>query len=201
MGQVANGNSIDLPTNDYKDYGLSLAYTKIKGLSLTGNYYMESTRAFGPSENLHYFQFLGSYQISDSLGSNVEYLYKTRMAATDTDSAGNLLTTDVQPDPSTGKLVAWSPKWQGYALYLNYNTPIKGLSILPRYEQWYSPDPAPGALASETTLTIKYAAGPLTHYLEYRNDWMNVGGFTAAGGVTDNQYFQNTLTYGAVYTF
>jgi hypothetical protein len=210
MAYTGNGNSVDTASNEYKDWGLQVSFAKIKGLGLIGNYYMESTATGPVYDNTHYFNLLGSYQINDSLSSAVEYLYKTRIASGDTDSTGALVTSDVQFDPSTGKLVKYSPKMQGYALYLNYMTPIAGLSVIPRFEQWYQPDTIPatfpadsGTMSTETTLTLKYVAGPLTHTLEYRNDWTNLGGYAASAGTSPStiQYMQNTLTYGAVFSF
>ena len=216
MAYTGNGNSVDAASSERRDWGLTLGYTGVKGLGLTAIYYMESgltpTTVVGQmvSENTHYFDFLASYQIAETLAFNGEYLYKTRIAAGDTDTAGNLLTTNTQVDPATGKKVAYSPKQQGYALYLNYTTPIANLSVIPRFEQFYTPEgsaPSLGALTTDTTITLKYAQGPLTHYLEYRNDWKSDGAFAQAAGVmTDGTYAttsssQNTVTYGATYSF
>lgn len=207
MAYTGNGNSVDTASSEARDWGATLSFSKVKGLGLTAIYYMESsltptTTAGMVSENIHYIDILGSYAITDSLSTNVEYLYKTRIAAKDTDTAGKLITTNTQTDWGTGKQIAYSPKQMGYALYLSYSTPLTGLSILPRFEQFYVPE-GNGSLTTDTTLTLKYASGPLCHSLEYRNDWMNNGGFVGVGGADPAKlvYYQNTLTYGATYSF
>lgn len=206
MAFVGNGNTVDVAVNEYKDYGAQVSYSGIEGLTTYFNYYMESkfTDAFGAansvSENLHYFQLLMSYQAMEKLGVSAEYLYKTQIAASDTNAAGNLVTGSVMLDPATAKLVAFSPKMQGYALYFNYATPIEGLSIIPRYEQWFTPDTTPYPV-DDLTLTGKYVKGPLVHALEFRADTTTPPAFPPANGQTALLYSQMTLTYGVTYTF
>jgi hypothetical protein len=167
-----------------------VTYTKITGLSLIANYYLESNRAdtvAAPFENTHYLELVGNYQALPSLGLGLDYLYKTTIASKDTDAAGNLL-----GDPS-------SPKSQGYALYVNYVTPLSGFSVVPRFEQYYSPDVY--ALAYDYTLTAKYAVGGLTHYLELRQDIAYPGIYLPPAGQTELKSTQMTLTYGVTYAF
>ena len=114
--------------------------------------------------NKDYFNLLGSYTPMDNLTVAGELLYETEV---------------VNPDVNGLNGNAYDPKQQGYAVYVSYTTPIAGLTVVPRFEQWYTPDvylaevtlsPNASGPWSEFTLTLKYAKGPLTHYLEYRLD-------------------------------
>jgi len=205
---IGDGNSVDFASNEDKDFGAQVVYTKIKNLSLTLNYYNQTLRnpalPFNVFADQDDFNFLASYVLSDSFTFAGEYLYETEIANT---KGGN---------------PAYDPKEQGGAIYVDYTTPVAGLSIIPRYEMWYQPDasgpvgaypltafgPTQKAIA-DFTLTVKYAMGPLTHYLEYRmDDEMGstsdtpptVAVFPAAGGAAPS-YTQSTITYAAVYGF
>jgi hypothetical protein len=189
LGAV-NGNSIDQANDEAKDLAAQITYTKIAGLSLIANYYLESNRAAtaaAPFENTHYLELVGNYQALPSLGLGLDYLYKTTIASKDTDADGNLL-----GDPS-------SPKSQGYALYANYVTPLAGFSVIPRFEQYYQPDVY--ALAYDYTLTAKYAVGAITHYLELRHDISYPGVYPPKAGEAELKDNQTTLTYGVTYAF
>jgi hypothetical protein len=194
MAGVMNGNSIEQANDEAKDYAAQVTYTKISGLSLTANYYLESNRTAAgeqPFENTHYLEFIATYQAMPDLACALDYLYKTTLESSTKDDAGNLV-----GDTS-------SPKSQGYALYLNYTTPVKGLSLIPRFEQYYMPDAA--SLAFDYTLTAKYVTGPLTHSLELRHDIAYPGVFEPSGNlaITSDQLTstQTTLTYAATYAF
>lgn len=201
MAGVMNGNSIEQANDEAKDYAAQITYTKIANLSLTANYYLESNRTLTgeqPFENTHYFEFIATYQTLPSLAFALDYLYKTTIASADKDAAGNFA-GDVS-----------SPKAQGYALYANYITPVKGLSVIPRFEQYYAPDDGAldtsgATLAFDYTLTVKYVTGPLTHSLELRRDIAYPGAFEPSGSLatTSDQLTstQTTLTYAATYTF
>lgn len=200
---TGNGNSVDSPSSEDRDWGAQIAFSGVKGLSSYFNYYNEIARNAGAGSpvqgTLHYFNLLGSFQVADSLGVSAEYLYKTRIANGEKNTAGNLITTSTMTDPSTGNAVVFSPKWQGYALYLNYATPIANLSVIPRYSQWWTEGSStPG---DDLTLTAKYVTGALAHNLEFRTDSTAPAIFAGAGGVTELQYRQNTLTYGATFSF
>jgi hypothetical protein len=190
MAGAMNSNSSEVANDEAKDIAAQITFSKISGLSLIGNYYLESNRAAtvdAPFENTHYMELVGNYQALPELGVGLDYLYKSTIASTDKDADGNLL-------GSTS-----SPKSQGYALYANYATPLSGFSIVPRFEQWYSPDAY--AIAFDYTLTLKYAMGAYTHFLEVRSDVAYPGYFTPKGGETELQSNQLTLTYGATYSF
>ncbi|NTV53152.1 MAG: outer membrane beta-barrel protein [Candidatus Firestonebacteria bacterium] len=190
MVGVVNGNSIEQANDEAKDIAAQVTYSKISGLSLIANYYLESNRTAAgaqPFENTHYLELVGNYQALPALGVGCDYLYKTTIASTDKDADGNLL-----GDSS-------SPKSQGYALYANYVTPVSGLSVVPRFEQWYAPDAY--ALAYDYTLTAKYAVGAITHYLELRQDIAYPGSYLPPAGETELKSTQMTLTYGVTYSF
>lgn len=203
LAMAGNGNSVDVPSTEDRDYGLQASYTAVKGFSLIAMYYLETVRNAGAGSpvtgNQHYIDLLASYQVAEKLGLSGEYLYKTRIASGEKDGAGNYLTTSLMTDPATGLAVPFSPKWQGYALYVNYATPMEGLSIIPRYEQWWSEGSS--TPASDLTLTAKLVQDSLTHALEVRVDSVAPGAFPGAAGTTELLYNQATLTYGATYTF
>jgi hypothetical protein len=209
MGYIGDGNSVDVGTADHPDFGAQIVYTGVKGLSLTGTYYLQpvgpvnygstATPPVGFTEytNIDLFNFIVSYQITDPLAFVGEYLYKTQV-----------LPSDASTSFST------SQDSQGYALYLDYQTPVAGLKIDPRFEQWFA-----GSSSSvnstfsginsvtqfqlnEFTLTLKYAMGPVTNYLEYRVDG-NPSAPYAQGADTSKTLVnaQNTLTYAATYSF
>lgn len=193
MGYLGDGNSTDTGTPDHGDYGLQLVYTGVKNLSLTGTYYnnpitpqnyaISSTQIGSLWANTDLFNFVGSYQAMANLAVVGEYLYIDNALPSDASQTLNL-----------------SSKQQGYALYLDYQTPIANLKIDPRFEQWFQPDLSNEI--NEYTITIKYAMGPLTHYLEFRDDnnaeKIYSGGIGAGATPTTTQ---NSLTYAAVYSF
>jgi hypothetical protein len=187
MAYFGDGDSVDTAPTEDKDWGLQATITKVKNLSVIINYYEKVERSgvgTPVNDNKFYFDPLASYTISDSLSVAGEYLYETEKAPT---------ITGVTP---------YTPKQQGYALYVNYTTPIAGLSLVPRYEQWWAVDGSSTDPWNDLTLTLKYAQGPLTHYLEYRNDSTTPPSFPAAAGASPSLlYSQNTITYAAVYGF
>jgi hypothetical protein len=204
MAGLANGNSIEQANDETKDIMGQITYSQITNLTLTGNYYLESNRTTAglqPFENTHYLELIGTYQATKDLGVALDYLYRTTLAAADKDAAGNA-TGDATVDPATGLLKPFSPKGQGVAVYVNYATPLTGLSVIPRVEYWAAPDTAPdGGSAKEYTLTVKYAQGPLTHWLELRSDHEGPAGFFPSAGAADLKSDQLTLTYAATYSF
>ncbi len=190
MAGVVNSNSAEQANDEAKDYAAQVTFSKIAGLSLIANYYLESNRAAtadAPFENTHYMEVVGNYQALPVLGLGLDYLYKTTLPSPAKDADGNPLGS------------ASSTKSQGYALYANYVTPISGLSVLPRFEQWYAPDVY--ALAFDYTLTLKYAMGALTHALELRKDIAYPGVYAPKAGETELLSDQMTLTYGVMYSF
>jgi len=97
------------------------------------------------------------------------------------------------------------PKQQGYALYGSYVIPgTNGLKVSPRFEAWYTPDNSPNNTATfDYTLTLKYAMGPVTNWLEYRedaSDSMNV--YPPSTGSTPTvQNTEMAVTYGLTYSY
>jgi hypothetical protein len=194
MVGAANGNSIDQANDEAKDILAQVTYSAIAGLSLTGNYYLESNRAvvgLQPFENTHYLELVGTYQATPQANLGLDYLYRTTIASKDTYPDGT---------PAGSSL---SPKGQGYALYVDYVTPLAALSVIPRFEQWYAPDA--GVFAIDYTLTLKYTAGALIHYLELRSDVATPASFQPSGAPTADPALlkdrQLTLTYGVNFVF
>jgi hypothetical protein len=207
MGYFGDGNSVDTGVANHPDFGAQIAYTGFKNLSLTGTYY---NQPLGPSAyivtvnpttvgnlwtNIDMFDFVGSYQVMENLTLAGEYLYQTK--AVPSQAASTALTAN----PGN-----FSVDRQGYALYVNYKTPVAGLSIDPRFEQFFTPAVGLGLNGStqenELTLTLKYAQGPLTHFLEFRDDAAPSAIFAPGQDGTQKPVTtQNTLTYGAVYAF
>jgi len=209
MGYMGDGNSVDTGVADHPDFGAQLVYTGVKGLSLTGTYYLQptglnnygttATPPVGITEytNIDLFNFIVSYQITDPLAFVGEYLYKTQV-----------LPSDASTSYST------SQDSQGYALYLDYQTPVAGLKIDPRFEQWFAGSyqyvnstftgtvPVLQAQVNEFTLTVKYAKGPVTNYLEYRVDGNPSAPYAPSADTSKTLVnAQNTLTYAATYSF
>jgi len=195
-GLIDNGNSIDQATNEGKGYGLELAWSGLKNLTTSVSYY---GAPFNKSAaGIRYQDFanvLIAYQAMDTLSFNAEYLYDTN------------IDTNTNTDPTKGA-VAFSPKTQGVALYANWNTPMAGLSLSPRVEQVANPDkinPGTGNAVSYVydsyTLTLKYADGPLTHYLEFRTDASNDFVFSDNKPTPTLSQSRMTLTYAAAYGF
>jgi len=218
MGYMGDGNSVDTGVADHPDFGAQIVFTGVKGLSLTGTYYDQPAGPFIYASNttpitpvslytnIDMFNFVGSYQVMDSLAVVGEYL--------------NTVQT-IPSDASTS--VLGSINAQGYALYLDYQTPIAGLKIDPRYEQFFTGSytavsgtllapvttPVPAGQVNDFTLTVKYTKGPLTHYLEFRDDAQPTNAYYSASGVAGkpagtmpfDTKMQNTLTYAATYSF
>jgi hypothetical protein len=199
LGYIGDGASADnnALANKAPDWGLQVADTQIKNLSLTLTYYNQPNgpanfvTSTGPVvisnlyNNIHNFDLLASYTISDTLAVAAEGLY------VDTALPSQAVTTIPQQ---------FSTKQDGYAIYVDYKTPVANLTVDPRFEQWFQPDAANEI--NEYTITVKYAKGPLTHILEFRDD-NNANKIYAAGadGTQSPVVSQNTLTYAAVYGF
>jgi len=187
---VDNGNSYDNTYSETKNWGVELAYAGIKNLSLYGLYYrdMGTATAGGPFSPTDIYDLNGSYTISDSLMVAAEYLHKELFP----------YTTGTQTSSVS----------QGYALYATYS--VAGLSISPRFEQFFVPDGAgtfgasttPTYEMSDYTLTLKYPMGPVSHILEYRADASNAAEFYTNGdGSAKGTQIDQTVTYAAVYGF
>ena len=200
MFELDNGSSVIKKANQTSGAGFQVSYTGIAGLALYGNYYYDQyVLGAYPTEvweSMHYFDFVTTYKLNDSLDFAGEYLYITNKAAGDTDTAGNAVGSSMAEG---SKLVPYSPKKQGYALYVNYVTPVEGLAVTPRFEQFFSPD------AFETqydyTLTARYTKGVVTNWLEYSSDVKTSGTFAqapkdAAAGATEIPQSEQTLTWG-----
>lgn len=197
-GMLDNGNSVDSAANNGKGYGAMLTYSGIKGLSLMGCWYSAPVIVAGDLSNQHFLDVVGGYTFTDTLSINAEYLY----------------TTTLDPKPATTTPVMYtpvSPKTQGYAVYVNWTTPMAGLSVIPRFEQYYQPDAnntdgglvpmGYGTVDNSSTLTLKYADGPLTHYLEYRADASNLYKYAGSKPADPMTQIQQTVTYAAMYGF
>jgi hypothetical protein len=214
MAMLDNGNSVNYPSANQTAGGAQLSYTGMAGLSLYLNYYYEPTvlAAGTPSEiweKRHFLDLVFNYTLKDGLLAGGEYLYLTNMAAGDTDSAGNALGSSMV-DPSTGKLVPFSAKTQGFALYVDYLTPMEGLSLTPRFEALYMPDAAPatpgdgGLTKFDYTLTARLVKGAVTNWLELRVDAADDAVYPAAvsaGPTAPGLYTEAALTWGAAYKF
>jgi hypothetical protein len=203
-GQLDNGNSVDDAISEGKGYGIALAYAGIKNLGLTASWSGEP--ASKNAAGIKYQDFanlLVSYQAMETLGLNFEYLYNTTI-----DSNPNT-------DPTKGA-IANSPKQHAFALYANWATPMKGLSLDPRVEWLMSPDntniqtgTTPATIAASPysqesyTLTLKYVDGPLTHFLEYRADASDLYQYSGPNptSASDAKQISQTITYAAAYSF
>jgi hypothetical protein len=191
---IDNGNSVDRAQNNGKNWGLVLANSMVKDLSLTAVFYEDHAAIDTPVDM---FNFIASYTVSDKLSFAGEYLYKTQ----------------INPNPNNNPLII-SPKWQGYALYASYM--LGSLTIAPRLESWFNPDGgnansyAAGSSYqyNDVTLTLKYPVGPVTNILEYRADsasnfeFATADSITSGGGdPTKQSQVDSTITYAAVYGF
>jgi hypothetical protein len=189
-GLIDNGNSVDNAANEGKGYGLMLAYSGIKNLTSSVSYY--GAPASKTAAGISYQDFINvliGFQAMDTLSFNAEYLYNTT------------IDTNTNIDPTKGP-VAFSPKTQAVALYANWTTPMAGLSLLPRVEQVASPDAAVSNYVNNSyTLTLKYADGPLTHFLEFRDDSSNGFNYSDNKPTPTFSQSQMTLTYAAAYGF
>lgn len=182
-GMIGDGNSVDKTTGVAKDYGFLLNYSGIKDLSLIADYYRapgsylsDGSLPYGDAMN-----FMFSYTLSETLSFAGEYLY-------------NLSAPTTLPSVND-----YRAKEQGYSLYATYVTPVEGLSISPRFGQWFTPDSTPNG-TDEYTLTVKYSKGALAHYLEYRSDASTGTAFTTGDDNTATTT-QQTVTYAAVYSY
>lgn len=200
-GDYAGAPQINSSRSDAKDLGAQFTYS-IMGWNWTLNYLHQSLSAFvfgpvGPNNNAmtqHTINVLTNYQVMEGLNFAAEYLYRGQAINADTYGAGS---------------PALSAKQQGYAAYVSYDLGqyLSGLSIAPRFEQWFTPDADPAGLAGngvatefdEATLSLKYKTGALTHFLEYRHDFGDDINFAnpAGGGL----YNQDSLTFGGTFTF
>jgi len=177
--------------SDAKDYGLQLTYSMM-GWNWTVNYFNNTygVAAFGSHRLIgNLFNVLTNYQVMEGLNFAAEYLYK---GIGTTYNAGPVL-----GDQSV------SAKQQGYAAYLSYDlgSYMSGLSVAPRFEQWWTPDAAAGA-ATETdegTLSLKLKSGSITHFLEYRHDFGNAAQFVYGNGAPG--FNQDTVTVGGTFNF
>jgi hypothetical protein len=189
-GVIDNGNSIDKAGNEGKGYGLMLGYSGIKNLTSSVSYYgAPSSKTAAGISYQDFINVLIGFKAMDTLSFNAEYLYNTT------------IDTNTNIDPAVGP-VAFSPKTQAVALYANWTTPMAGLSLLPRVEQVASPDGAVNNYVNNSyTLTLKYSDGPLTHFVEFRDDSSN--GFNYSDGKVPPTFSQSqmTLTYAAAYGF
>lgn len=196
-GWVDDGNSVDAAPNVGKDLGFVIAYTGIKNLSLSVIGYENPNLVGSLLGNSDTLDVLAAYTFSDSLSANLEYLYQTQL----------------DPNPATTTPVVYtplSPKQQGVAAYVSWMTPVKNLSLIPRWEQYAQPDAdnvTVPYVEDSTTITLKYMDGPLTHYLEYRADAINLFAYdsgnydaTATPPITKSQTNQ-TVTYAVSYGF
>jgi len=198
-GQLDNGNSVDDAISEGKGYAIALAWAGVKNLGVTASWSGEpSAKTAAGIDDTDFANVLLSYQAMDSLGFNAEYLYKTTIHA----------------DVTTAGVV--NQKQHGIALYANWATPMKGLSLLPRVEWVMSPDNAntvtgttPATLAGTPyaqdsyTLTLKYVDGPLTHFLEYRADASDLYQYSGPNPTSQSDLKQvsQTVTYAAAYSF
>lgn len=208
MAMLDNGNSVNYPSDTETAGGAQLSYTGIEGLSTYLNYYYQPvyvTSGLLPVwEKTHYLDFVFSYGLMEGLTLAGEYLYYTQIGASDTNSAGMAIGS-AMTDPASGKLVPFSPKTQGYALYLDYATPMEGLSLTPRFEALYAPD-ANGAFEGiskfDYTLTARYVKGAVTNWLEFRLDAADDALYPAP--VSDPgkpSYTEMAVTWAAGYKF
>jgi len=192
-GLIDDGNSVDNAISEGKGYGLELAYAGIKNLTTSLAYYGAPVAKLPTGISYQDFlNFLAAYQATDTLSFNAEYLYNTT------------LSTITNTDPNKGP-VAFSPKTQAYALYASWTTPMAGLSIVPRFEQVVRPDSRVGLtnnyLNNSYTLTLKYVEGPLTHFLEFRDDSSNNYVYSDNKPTPTFSQSEMTLTYAAAYGF
>jgi len=183
-GLIDNGNSIDNAANEGKGYGLELAWSGVKNLTTSVSYY---GAPYSKTANAILYQdfanVLVAYQAMDTLSFNAEYLYTTSLS---------------------GVSYTPSPKTNAYALYANWTTPLAGLSVSPRFEQVITPDNDNVTNPYQTdsyTLTVKYADGPLTHYLELRSDASDLYSFSDNKPSPTFSQSALTLTYAAAYGF
>jgi hypothetical protein len=186
-GDYAGAPQMNSSSTDAKDLGAQFTYS-IMGWNWTLNYLHQSI--LGKTATQHTINVLTNYQVMEGLNFAAEYLYKGALQAADTFGAGT---------------PAASAKAQGYAAYLSYDLGawVKNLSVAPRFEQWWTPDPFYATSAAtetdEATLSLKYKTGQLTHFLEYRHDFGNASQFANPAGGT--LYNQDSLSFGGEFSF
>jgi hypothetical protein len=209
MAMLDNGNSVNYNASEETAGGFQISYTGIKGLSTYLNYYYQPLPGSTWEKN-HFIDLVASYALSEKLTLAGEYLYISTIGASDTDTAGNATGAHAIFDPSTGKLVPYSPKLQGYAIYVDYATPMEGLSITPRFEQVFSPDGFTAAVPGQDggltkfdyTLTARYTKGMVMNWLELRADASDDAIFPApVNDPAKAAYSEMALTWGAAYKF
>lgn len=199
MGYMGDGNSVDVGTADHPDFGAQLVYTGVSNLSLTGTYYDNPNQLYPASTvtglwtNNDLLNFVGTYQAMPALAFAAEYLYSFNAVPSDTTVPKGIPSVDNQ----------------GYSLYADYATPVAGLKIDPRFSQYFFNPYASGLITNgldtvvdQLTITLKYAKGPLTHYLEFTDTATpNKTFVSGAGSGATAEQTQNSLTYAATYTF
>ncbi len=203
MAMLDNGNSANYPTAEETAAGAQISYSGITGLSTYLNYYYQPvyvTSGLAPVwEKSHFFDVCLSYVLMEGLTFSGEYLYTTQIGAGDTNTAGDVIGSFML-DPSNGKRVAYSPKTQGYAVYLDYATPVEGLSITPRFEALYTPDNK--VTKFDYTLTARHIKGAVTNWLELRADASDDAIYPAPVKEPGNaSYNEMALTWGVGYKF
>lgn len=215
MAMLDNGNSTNYTTSNETAGGAQISYTGVKGLGLTLNYYYAPAPVANAAptwgQKTHFIDAIVSFAPMDTLTFAAEYLYFTTIANSETNPAGNTTGTS-QTDPATGRLVPYSPKTNGYALYVDYKTPMEGLSITPRFEALYAPDAGgpvafPGASDGNSrfdyTLTARFTKGALINWVEFRDDASDDAVYPGpvADGLTAASYNEMALTWGVGYKF
>jgi hypothetical protein len=190
IAKVGIGTTNTYSANDSKDLGAQLTYS-LMGWNWTFNY-LQNQYASGfagiPYANGNTFNVLTNYTIMEGLNFAAEYLYQ-----------GETWSATIG-----GATVSGSGKQQGYAAYLSYDIPqVSGLSIAPRFEQWWTPDVVSSpVIASETdefTISLKYKMGAVTHFLEYRHDFGNAAQYVYGNGAAG--FNQDTLQLGGQFSF
>jgi hypothetical protein len=176
-----------------KDFGAQADYT-LGGLNLIANYYYEPMLdPNGLYDQAHLINGIASYKLNDSLSFAGEYLYRTFKFSSD-------YTTSPMPNF----------KDQGYSLYSTYT--LGSFSVSPRFTQVFYPDlnlstTYSGNYAYEVpqtnqyTLTLKYAFGSLTTYLEGNVETTPKGYEVYTNGSSSNVGTQSNVLIGANYQF
>jgi hypothetical protein len=196
LGYMGDGNSVDVGTANHPDFGAQVGFTGISNLSLTGTYYDNPNTTLpavgGLWTNNDMFNFVATYQAMPNLGFAGEYLYSYNAVPSDSSEPKGIPSIDNQ----------------GYSLYADYATPVAGLKVDPRFSQYYFNPYAAGivpgldTVVDQLTVTVKYAKGPLTHYLEFTDtSTPNKSFMSGAGAGATAVQSQNSLTYAATYTF
>jgi len=176
-----------------KDFGAQADYT-LGGLNLIANYYYEPL--LDPSkqyDEAHLINGIASYKVSDSLSFAGEYLYRTFKFSSNYPSG-----------------IALNFKDQGYSLYSTYT--LGSFSINPRFTQVFYPDINLSTTydgnymiavpqTNQYTLTLKYAFGSLTTYLEGNVESTPKGYEVYTNGSSSSVGTQSNVLIGANYQF